>query len=191
MHYKELNQTLGNVDIYLLDQILKGRFESKPRILDAGCGEGRNLSYFKNNGHIIYGIDKNPLAIRMLHMMYKVLPKEHFLAGDLETLPWKDNFFDAIVCSAVLHFAPDQTSMYTMVSEMVRVLKPRGTLFIRAASDLGLSSPQDSNFSYLITKRDIEKIQEIFPVVSVEPVKSVLVEDKRSMLVWVLEKTGL
>jgi hypothetical protein len=46
---KELNQLLGNIDIYLLDQILKARFEKHCKILDAGCGEGRNLIFFVRN----------------------------------------------------------------------------------------------------------------------------------------------
>ncbi|WP_332912670.1 hypothetical protein [Algoriphagus boritolerans] len=48
MEVTELNQLLGNVDIYLLDQILKGRFSKEMKILDAGCGEGRNAVYFIN-----------------------------------------------------------------------------------------------------------------------------------------------
>ena len=47
---KELNHLLGNIDIYLLDQILKDRFKKSFKILDAGCGEGRNLIYFVRNG---------------------------------------------------------------------------------------------------------------------------------------------
>ena len=65
MHHKELNKLVGNVDIYLLDHILKGTFEGKIKLLDAGCGEGRNLKYFINNGFDIYGVDSNPMAIKM------------------------------------------------------------------------------------------------------------------------------
>ncbi|MBL3657872.1 class I SAM-dependent methyltransferase [Fulvivirga sediminis] len=189
MHYKELNQTLGNVDIYLLDQILKGRFENKNRILDAGCGEGRNLTYFNNNGHDIYGIDTDPMAIKMLQMMFKVIPKDHFLAGNLEALPWKDQFFDAIICSAVLHFAKDKASFKKMMLELTRVLRPRGVLFIRMASTIGLPFPKDPNFSFLISKEDIYEVEKEMGLVNVESIKSVIVEDKRSMLVWVLEKS--
>lgn len=50
MNIAALNKLLGNIDIYLLDQILKGRFTKEMRILDAGCGEGRNLIYFLHEG---------------------------------------------------------------------------------------------------------------------------------------------
>ena len=56
MEINELNRLLGNVDIYLLDQILKGRFTKEMKILDAGCGEGRNTAYFVNQGYQIFGM---------------------------------------------------------------------------------------------------------------------------------------
>ena len=41
----ELRAQFGDVDIYLFDQLLRGRFDARRRILDAGCGGGRNLPY--------------------------------------------------------------------------------------------------------------------------------------------------
>lgn len=188
MHYKDLNNAVGNVDIYLLDQILKGRFEGYKRILDAGCGEGRNLKYFAQNGYDIYGIDTNPMAIKMLQMMYKSVPKDNFLHGNIEELPWKDNFFDAIICSAVLHFAPERAAFYQMIYELIRVLNQKGTLFIRMATTVGLAEPADTSFSYLLTPDDIDNLQQDLGLKKLEPFKTVVVEDQRSMCVLVLEK---
>ena len=39
----DLRQQFGDIDIYLFDQVLRGRFDGRRRILDAGCGTGRNL----------------------------------------------------------------------------------------------------------------------------------------------------
>lgn len=191
MHYKELNKAVGNVDIYLLDQILKGRFEGKKRILDAGCGEGRNMPYFIHNGYDVYGIDTDPLAIRMLHMMHKSIPKDHFLEGQVERLPWKDDFFDSIICCAVLHFAPDKEAFYAMVGELSRVLAPNGILFIRMASTMGMFKHSDTSFKYLLTPEDVILLESQFGLTKIEPVKSVLVEDKRSMATLVLMKSEI
>ena len=68
-----LNQLLGNADLYLLDQILKGRFAPGMRILDVGCGEGRNLVYFIRQGMDVWGIDRNPEALKLLRMYGKSL----------------------------------------------------------------------------------------------------------------------
>ncbi|ELR71028.1 ubiquinone/menaquinone biosynthesis methyltransferase [Fulvivirga imtechensis AK7] len=188
MHYKDLNNAVGNVDIYLLDQILKGRFEGCKRILDAGCGEGRNLRYFEQNRYDIYGIDTNPMAIKMVQMMYKSTPKDNFLHGTVEELPWKDNFFDAIICSAVLHFAQDRTAFYQMIYELIRVLDKKGVLFIRMATTIGLPDPSDTSFSYRLAPEDIENLLEDLGLKKLEPFKTVVVEDQRSMCVMVLEK---
>ena len=47
----------GDIDIYLFDQLLRGRFDERPRVLDAGCGSGRNLPYFLARGFEVYAID--------------------------------------------------------------------------------------------------------------------------------------
>ena len=47
----ELQARFGQIDIYLFDQLLKGRIAPGMRILDAGCGRGRNLVYFLQAGH--------------------------------------------------------------------------------------------------------------------------------------------
>ena len=88
---KDLNLLLGNIDIYLLDQILKARFERHFKILDAGCGEGRNLVYFIRNQYRVYGIDKNVDSIQMLKHLIKSINKEYpldrFVLGNMEEMP--------------------------------------------------------------------------------------------------------
>ena len=76
MEVKELNALLGNIDIYLLDQILKGRFKKDMKILDAGCGEGRNCIYFLNQGYQIFGADANPIAIQMARVYAQTIQKD-------------------------------------------------------------------------------------------------------------------
>jgi len=58
-----LQEYFGNIDIYLFDQLLKGRFNTCKTILDVGCGSGRNLIYFLRQSVDVYGIDSSPDAI--------------------------------------------------------------------------------------------------------------------------------
>src|SRR5687767_15402714 len=107
----ELRSWFGEIDIYLFDQLQKGRFDGRRRVLDAGCGDGRNLVYFLRNGFTCFGVDLDPDAISCLRGtasdLAPDLPSSNFTVGDLERLEHPDASMDAIVCSAVLHFADD------------------------------------------------------------------------------------
>ena len=134
MQYSDLNRILGNIDLHLLDQILKGRYEPTMRLLDAGCGEGRNLPYFVGNGFDAWGVDADAGALRLLRMQGKrwgaAFDPEKFVEGNLTRLPFPPVSFDAIVCCAVLHFAQDASHFFCMMDELLRVLRPGGSLFI-------------------------------------------------------------
>ncbi|MTI41106.1 class I SAM-dependent methyltransferase [Fulvivirga lutimaris] len=188
MHQKELNNLVGNVDIYLLDQILKGTFDNTRRILDAGCGEGRNLQYFVNNRMEVHGVDINPMAIKMARITYKTIPIDQLQVENLTELPYKDGYFDSVICMAVLHFATNENEFKLMLSELSRVLKSGGTMLIRMATDVGLNSKNNGSFTYLLegSKIDVTFAQE--ELFFSEPWKSVVVEGKRSMGTFLLHK---
>lgn len=200
---KELNHLLGNIDIYLLDQILKGRFEKNFKILDAGCGEGRNLIYFVRNGYQVFGTDKNEDSVRMqkhvVNSVNKDYPLDRFMVGDIEKMPFKTHEFDAVISSAVLHFAENKDHLLRMMTELVRVLKPNGILFARMASDVGMKDKikslgegrfylPDGSVRYLLTKELLKEIMNEFGFEFLEPFKTVIVDDKRCMSTLVLRK---
>lgn len=200
---KELNHLLGNIDIYLLDQVLKGRFPSHYKILDAGCGEGRNLIYFIRNGYEVFGIDKNEDAIKMLRYLAKSInsdyPLSRFVSGDVCRMPFKDQQFDALVSSAVLHFAENENHFLGMLSELHRVLKPSGVLFARMATIMGMEHSvkplgegkyllPDGSVRFLLTQELLEKIINEFALQLVEPFKTVVVHQQRCMSTLVAQK---
>jgi SAM-dependent methyltransferase len=133
-----LRMEFGEIDIYLFDQLLRGRFDRRRRLLDAGCGEGRNLPYFLRHGFDVRAIDADPSAIgsvrRLAASLNPSLPLEQIQQGSLGSLPWEDSATDAVICSAVLHFAHDERDFATMVAEMWRVLAP-GRSLLRASGD--------------------------------------------------------
>ena len=139
MNYRELNRELGNIDLYWLDFILKGYLPETAKILDAGCGEGRNLQYCMKNHMDVFGIDQNPEAIGFLKRLAKQYGLENvearFQTMKLDHIRYPDSTFDVLICSAVLHFAENKDHFDKMIQELSRVLKPRGRLFIRAMTD--------------------------------------------------------
>jgi len=195
MNITEIQSTLGNVDIYIIDQILKNRYTQNDTILDAGCAEGRNLKWFYANNFNIYGIDTDKGRLENAQLQY---PKcaSNFQTGNLDNLPYQEALFNHIICSAVLHFAKDEAHFLTMFSELFRVLKPNGTLFIRVASTIGL----DGNTPYLqegitgrlgsyyITRATINKLLNSYNIQLLDPIKTTNVEDLRAMTTLVFQK---
>ncbi|MEO7970638.1 MAG: class I SAM-dependent methyltransferase [bacterium] len=167
MSADNLQQQFGNIDIYLFDQLLKGRFVPRMRLLDAGCGSGRNLVYFLRNGYEVFGVDQSEAAILELRKLAAVLaphlPSTNFRVGPVERMSFgkeansrqqtvnrkttsatpklaeeSSAVFDWVLSSAVLHFASDEEQWQAMVDEMWRVLKPGGIFFARLASTIGI-----------------------------------------------------
>jgi len=140
----ELRAQFGDVDIYLFDQLLRGRFDRRRRILDAGCGSGRNLRYFLAAGFDVYAIDEDPAAVsaarKLAASAAPKLPPDNIRQGTLHALPWADARMDAVICSAVLHFARDRSHFDRMLDEMWRVLARGGMFFARLASSIGIEA---------------------------------------------------
>jgi tellurite methyltransferase len=151
----------------------------------------------------VYGIDKNKDSIQMLKHLIKSIHKEYpldrFVNGNLEEIPYKQHDFDAIVSSAVLHFAESKEHFLHMFSELHRILKPEGILFIRMATDLGMEGQiksmgngkfllPDNSVRFLLTKQLLNEIVDKFGYSFEENFKSVVVDGKRSMGTLVLKK---
>lgn len=203
MEISELNKLLGNIDIYLLDQILKGRFTKEMKILDAGCGEGRNAVYFTNAGYQVFGMDKEELAIQYLRFLSKSLNPSYdahrFQVGSMEEIPFHKEAFDAVICSAVLHFAVDEENFWQMMHELIRVLKPGGILWFRMCTGFGGILEQsgslgngryllpDGSERFLLNQMHLDRFKEL-GLKFLESPKTVLVLGQREMGVFLLEK---
>lgn len=199
----DLHDEFGEIDIYLFDQLLKGRFDTRRAVLDAGCGSGRNLRWFLKHSFSVYAIDHDPAGIARVRKLAATLapslPPAHFLTGNLVKLPWRDKTMDAVISSAVLHFADDEAEFDEMLRELWRVLKPGGLLFARLASTTGLEvAPRwlkgrrarlpDGSERFLVDERFLLGWTDTLGARLVEPIKTTNVQNQRCMTTWVLEK---
>ncbi len=189
------------MDIYLLDQIMKGRYQPRQKILDAGCGGGRNMKWFLQNDFEIYGVDSSQAAIIHLKDVNQSLPSPRLQVADLAKLPFEENYFDHVICSAVLHFANDIDHFKQMLAEMLRVLSSTGTLFIRMASDIGIEDKvklisngnyqiPDGSMRFLLTRPLLAECMSEFNLLFLEPLKTTNVNDQRCMSTLILQKKG-
>ena len=201
--HNNLQQLYGNIDIYLFDQLLKGRFDDCHAVLDVGCGNGRNLVYFLKNGFDVYTIDPNPEAIayvkELANELAPTLPINNFLTALAESLPWQDNTFDLVISSAVLHFAADSNHFDAMLTSMWRVLKPGGYLFARLASDIGIEhlvKPlgnsryllPDGYERFLVNQQILMEYTQVLNGQLMEPIKTTNVQNLRCMTTWCVQK---
>ena len=199
----DLKTIFGDIDIYLFDQLLKGRITEGMQVLDAGCGNGRNMQYLMQAGIEVYGADKNAAAILQAKEVARTfnpkLPEQNFVVADLSNLPFKNKMFDVVICSAVLHFATDEHHFRSIILELWRVLKPGGMLFCRFSTTIGLEGKLlkvgDRKFQmahgpvwFLADEALLQELEIALYANRLEPLKTVVVEQERSMTTWVLLK---
>ena len=198
-----LQEWFGQIDIYLFDQLLKGRFDPRMRVLDAGCGGGRNLIYFLRCGYDVCGVDTSAGAVAHVRALASGLaphlPADNFRVEAVEAMSFADAAFDVVISSAVLHFARDEEHWRGMVREMWRVLKPGGVFFARLASSVGVEEQiirlegkryhlPDGSDRFLVDDRMLLAAADSLGGELFEPLKTVVVRNLRSMSTWCLRK---
>jgi len=193
-----LQAVIGTTDIYLVDQIMKGRYAPGDVLLDAGCGYGRNLHWFLRNEMEIFGVDQSAEVIEELRRGHPASADRFWVAG-VQEMPFVDGQFDDVISSAVLHFAKDVAHFRGMMAEMIRVLRPGGSLFIRMTTDIGIEGRvrlvgdgvydlPDGSRRFLLTRGVLTEVMRENGLSFLEPLKVVNVEDVRCMCTLVLGK---
>jgi SAM-dependent methyltransferase len=200
-----IRHQFGDIDIYLFDQLLKGRIARGMRVLDAGCGYGRNLVYLLREGIEVFGVDPDPQAVDTVRELAKTLaptlPSENFRVEHIEKMTLPDRSMDVVICSAVLHFARDPAHFDAMVRRMWQALVPGGLLFCRLATSTGIESQviprgsgryllPDGSERYLVTAAQLIELTASLNGSLLEPVKSTIVQDMRCMATWVARAAG-
>ena len=193
----------GAIDIYLFDQLLRGRLSPGMRIVDAGCGSGRNLIYMLRSGYEVFGVDVDDEAVESVRMLAASfapqLPGANFRVEPVEQMSFPDGFADAVLSSAVLHFARDDRQFEAMVGEMWRVLKPGGVLFCRLASAIGMEARlrqttgrrfllPDGSERYLVDEALLVDLTRRLGGALLDPLKTTIVQNQRCMTTWVVQK---
>jgi tellurite methyltransferase len=201
----DLASYFGPIDIYLFDQLLKKRIRGGMRILDAGCGGGRNVIYFLREGYEVFGVDRDIAAIDEVHRLAASispdLPASNFQLGNIEAMPFPDASFDAVISSAVLHFAQDDRHFRALLDGTWRALKPGGIFFCRLASSIGLETRikriagrryllPDGSERYLVDEALLEMLTKELGGALLDPIKTTIVQSQRCMTTWVLTKTA-
>ena len=200
----DLQTELGPIDIYLLDQILRGRVTSGMRIFDVGFGSGRNLVYLLRSGYDVCGVDPEPRAVdavrRLAAELAPGLPETRFRREAVEATSFEPGSADVVVSSAVLHFARDDEHFRAVLWGSWGILRPGGLFFCRLASTIGMAAERfrriegrrfrlpDSTERYLVDEALLLDLTRELGGELIDPLKTTVVQDQRCMTTWVLRK---
>lgn len=141
--YKEMYENEMSHAWYIATRKLMIKFILKhlgkdSKILDAGCGTGGTIEYFKKSGFTnVYGVDVNRDAINYCQKR----EIENISFGNVNKLTFKTNSFDAVICLDVLYHKDIDKNM--ALKQFGKVLKKGGILYI-----------QEPAFNWLISKHD-------------------------------------
>lgn len=200
-----LREQFGDIDVYLFDQLLRGRIAQGMRVLDAGCGAGRNLVFLMRAGFDVWGVDENPEMIaRVRRIAASIAPRlesDRFRVEPVEAMSLEAGAMDVVISSAVLHFARDERHWNAMVREMWRVLAPGGFLFARLATTVGQARLEplgggryvqpDGDTRFLVDHERLIDVTTALGGSFLDPLKSTVVHDRRSMGTWVVRKASV
>lgn len=114
----------------VLDELRAGSLRAAPgaRVLDLGCGSGKNAVLLEESGFEVYGIDVSPTAVARCRTL--VSHPERFVATSATRLPWPGGTFHRVLDLGCLHCMPADERP-AAVAEIARVLAPGGVLLSR------------------------------------------------------------
>lgn len=201
----DLRHTFGDIDVYLFDQLQKGRVPSGARVLDAATGSGRNLVYLARRGDVrLHAVDRDRHAVAHTRDRLAGMgggPPCAVAVADLARLPYAPGSFDVVIGCAVLHFADDDAHFRSMLDELWRVLAPGGFLFARLASLTGLDGKTrplghgrhalpDRSTRYLVDDDRLVTETARLGGTLLDPIKTTVVHGQRAMSTWVVKKSA-
>jgi SAM-dependent methyltransferase len=196
-----VQEQFGQIDIYVFDQILRGNIAAGMRVLDAGCGYGRNLVHLLREGCEIFAVDASAHCVEHVRQLSASLgtglPPENFQVSPVERMSFSDGFADVVICNSVLHFARDHKHFLVMLAELWRMLRPGGMLFCRLGSSIGMDfAPAgdgrfvvgDGSTWFLVDEQMLLRLTDEMNGVLVDPLKTTIVQNSRCMTTWVVRK---
>jgi SAM-dependent methyltransferase len=201
----DLETAFGAIDIYLFDQLLRGRITPRDRVVDVGCGFGRNLVYMLRSGYDVYGLDADPDAIEEVRSMAAHvapgLAADRFRVESVQHSSLPDGVATVVVSSAVQHFARDDAEFDAMLWGSWRLLASGGLFFCRLATTIGIEAQvasvtpttrrfrlPDGTERYLVDEAFVMNRTKELGGQLLDPLKTTVVQHQRAMTTWVVRK---
>jgi tellurite methyltransferase len=195
----------GQMDIYLLDQLLRRRIAPGMTLLDAGAGHGRNLVFFLRQGYEVMAFDPDAAAVAALRglaaRLAPGLSATNLRQEAAESNSFPDHAAQVVISSAVLHFARGTAHFEAMLRGTWRLVAPGGLLFCRLASSIGMEGrftplgggrfrlPGGAEW-FLVDEPYLLELTANLGGELLDPLKTTVVQSQRCMTTWVLRKAA-
>jgi len=198
MKNTEINNHFGDIDLFLMDAILKGQIPENGSVLDVGCGEGRNGIYFMRNGYEYLGVDTDDSKLKLLEYLASSLSNVHakFRESSIQNFTIESQF-DIALCLRVFHFARDEKDFIDMWRSTVDKLKSGGIIFVSMDSAIentlakslpdGLHEFPDGKVRFCLREDLYAQIRKGFE--EIEPLRTVVHHEKRAQSFFLLRKS--
>ena len=135
------------------------------KILDVGCGAGRDAKYFIQHGYDVTGVDLCP---ELLKIAREKAPKARFEEADLSDLAFPSKEFDGIwSCASFLHIPKYDANL--AIQGFLRVLKPQGILYISTKEGKGEKLVEATKYG-----SDKKRLEIYYSQSELEPILSIL-----------------
>lgn len=173
-------------------------------ILEIGCGPGANIWYIAREGFNAYGIDGSETAIeRAKNRLQGEGLSADLRVGDITSLPYDDNFFDAVVDVEAVYSNPRNNSK-KIINEVRRVLKKEGLFYSRTfADDMFIGNRRDElapreytkisdgplagmGFVRLTNRQDIQDIYGVFNIQAIDKLEYTMKNGTIKISEWVI-----
>ncbi len=199
----DLAALFGGIDVYLFDQLLRGRIAPGMRVLDAGCGRGRNLVFLLREGYEVFALDPDQAAVAAVRDLARrlapALPETNVRCEPVDASTFPDACADVVISNAVLHFASEETRFLAMLRGTWRLVAPGGLLFCRLASSIGVErlvrplggrrfALPDGTDRFLVDEASLLGLTEELGGQLLDPIKTTVVQGQRAMTTWVVRK---
>jgi ubiquinone/menaquinone biosynthesis C-methylase UbiE len=153
---------------------LKGK-----KILDVGCGPGRDTKYFTEQGLDVTAID---LTKALLEIAKKQAPKAQFHLMDMRKLKFPDNSFDGLWVNASLLHIPKKEAKQTVIG-FKRILKPGGIIFIAVREGVEEKFSFDKGLKRFYANYTKEELENLIKTAGFEIINTTLV--KKDLIFWI------
>ena len=123
---REYDETVPEaVELESLLVPFEARLPRESRLLDLGCGPGRDAAWFGARGHSVVGAD---LSVGQLRVASEQAPEARLVQTDMRSLPFAADTFDGCWCLASMLHVP-RADLPGTLAEVRRVLRPGAPLF--------------------------------------------------------------